>query len=176
MAWWDACIDAHVQAGVKYIVQPFMGNDAFESLDALKKYCKYFNAVGEKCKAKGIIFGYHNHEREFETIDGQVIFDFMLQNTDPSKVFFQIDLWWAYVGGANPNEYFATYPDRFILWHVKDEKEVGGSGKMDFESIFDGARKSGMQHVIVEAEEYTVSAMDGVRKSYDFLKAAKFVK
>jgi hypothetical protein len=48
MAWWDACIDAHSAAGVKWIVQPWMGKVGYESLDGLKRYCEYFNAVGEK--------------------------------------------------------------------------------------------------------------------------------
>jgi len=37
MAWWDQCIDAHIAAGAKYIVQPSMGGDAYKSLDSLKK-------------------------------------------------------------------------------------------------------------------------------------------
>jgi len=54
MAWWDTCIDAHVAAGAKFLIQPFMGDGAYRSLDTLKRYCAYFNAIGEKCKAKGI--------------------------------------------------------------------------------------------------------------------------
>jgi len=56
MAWWDTCIEAHVAAGAKFLVQPFMGDGAYRSLDTLKRYCEYFNTIGEKCKAKGIRF------------------------------------------------------------------------------------------------------------------------
>ena len=122
MAWWDLCIDAHVAAGVKWIVQPFMGGAGYENLAGLKKYCEYFNAVGEKCNAKGILFGYHNHDKEFSTmLDSVTVYDFMLQNTDPGKVMFQIDLYWCVVGGKNPVDYFNAYPGRFTLWHIKDE-------------------------------------------------------
>jgi len=76
MGWWDACINAHSAVGTLYLVQPFMGGEAYRSLDTLKMYCNYFNAVGEKCKARGIRFGYHNHNREFSTkIDGQTVYD-----------------------------------------------------------------------------------------------------
>src|ERR1035437_3912559 len=103
MAWWDACIDAHVAAGAKFLIQPFMGDEAYRSLDTLKLYCDYFNKIGEKCKDKGIQFGYHNHDREFSTkLEGQTIYDFMLTNTDPQKVTFEMDLYWAVMGGANP--------------------------------------------------------------------------
>ncbi|MCX6260714.1 MAG: TIM barrel protein, partial [Bacteroidia bacterium] len=56
MAWWDECIAAHAVLGVKYIIQPFMGREAFQSLDTMKRYCDYFNLIGEKCNAKGIRF------------------------------------------------------------------------------------------------------------------------
>jgi sugar phosphate isomerase/epimerase len=103
MAFWDKCIDAHVIAGAKFLVQPFMGAEAYRSLDTLKMYCNYFNMIGQKCNAKGIRFGYHNHNKEFSTkLDGQTIYDVMLTNTDPSKVMFEMDLYWVVVGGANP--------------------------------------------------------------------------
>ena len=112
MAWWDTCIAAHKAAGVKYIVQPFMDSVGYTSIAGVKRYCDYFNAVGEKCNAAGIKFGYHNHDREFKSIDSTVIYDYMLKNTDSTKVFFEMDLWWIYIGGGNALEYFAKYPAR----------------------------------------------------------------
>jgi sugar phosphate isomerase/epimerase len=179
MAWWDACIDAHAAVGAKYIVQPSMGRDAYESLANLKRYCDYFNEIGAKCNAKGIRFGYHNHSQEFKTTaadsTGSIIYDFMLENTDPSKVMFQIDLYWAVEGGANPVDYFNKYPGRFELWHIKDEKEIGASGKMDFESIWAERDKSGMKYGIVEVERYDFDTFTSVDKSLEFLDNAEYV-
>ncbi len=176
MAWWDACIDAHLAAGVKYLVQPSMGRNAYTSLDTLKMYCDYFNMIGEKCRAKGIKFGYHNHDREFSTqLDGQTVYDFMLQNTDPAKVIFQIDLYWCVVGGKNPVDYFNKYPGRFELWHIKDKKEVGESGMMDFPAIWAAAGQSGMKYGIVEVEEYNFDQFTSCAKSIDFLNSADYV-
>jgi len=39
MAWWDRAIDAHAEAGVKWIVQPWMSAEGYSSLDGLKKVC-----------------------------------------------------------------------------------------------------------------------------------------
>jgi sugar phosphate isomerase/epimerase len=176
MAWWDACIDAHAAAGVKYLVQPFMGGNAYKSLDTLKMYCDYFNLIGEKCQAKGIRFGYHNHDREFSTqLDGQTIYDFMLQNTDPSKVIFELDLYWCVVGGKNPVDYFNKYPGRFELWHIKDKEEVGASGMMDFAAIWAAAAQSGMKYGIVEVEEYNFDQFTSCAKSVEFLNATDYV-
>lgn len=176
MAWWDACIDAHAAVGAKYLVQASMSRSAYNSLDTLKLYCDYFNAIGEKCKDRGIRFGYHNHDKELSTkLDGQTVYDFMLANTDPSKVTFEMDLYWVVVGGANPVDYFNKYPGRFELWHIKDKEEVGASGMMDFSSYWANAAKSGLQYGIVEVEEYNFDQFTSCGKSLDFLNEASYV-
>jgi sugar phosphate isomerase/epimerase len=176
MQWWETCIAAHAKAGVKYIVQPSMDGKGYGSLEDLQRYCDYFNTIGEMCAAKGIEFGYHNHDKEFETVDGVTRYDYMLQNTDPDKVFFQLDLYWITVGGKDPVDYFEEYPGRFTLWHVKDEKELGESGMMDFERMFAKSGKAGMKHIIVEVERYNFEPLVSVEKSYDFLMEAEYVK
>jgi len=177
MAWWDTCIDAHLAVGAKYIVQPSMGRTAYSSLEGLKAYCDYFNEVGAKCNAKGIRFGYHNHDREFSNrLDSTVVmYDFMLENTDPAKVMFQIDLYWAVVGGGNPVDYFNKYPGRFELWHIKDKEEIGASGMMDFEAIWAGRAPSGMKYGIVEVERYNFDTFTSCQKSIEFLNEADYV-
>ncbi len=177
MAWWDQCIEAHKAAGVKWIVQPWMGNVGYESLDGLKRYCEYFNAVGEKCNEQGIRFGYHNHDKEFSTVlDGKPVYDWMLQWTDPDKVMFEMDLYWIVEGGKNPVDYFNEYPGRFYLWHIKDKEEVGASGNMDFEAIFAAKEKAGVEYGIVEVEEYNFEPIVSVEKSLEFLNNADYVQ
>jgi len=176
MAWWDECIDSHVAVGAKYIVQPSMGRSAYESIEELKKWCDYFNEVGEKCNSKGIRFGYHNHDREFTTVHGDTImYDFLVENTDPAKVMFQLDLYWCVEGGKDPVDYFNKYPGRFELWHIKDKEEVGTSGMMDFEAIWAAAETSGMQYGIVEVEEYNFDQFTSCQKSLEYLNEADFV-
>jgi len=176
MAWWDTCIDAHVAAGVKFIVQPFMGGAGYDSIAGLKAYCDYFNAVGEKCNEKGIRFGYHNHSGEFAELEGEVIYDYMLQNTDPDKVMFQLDLYWIKEGGGDPVAYFNKYPGRFELYHVKDKTELSADGEMDFVPAFENAEKAGMKYYIVEVEEYNFEPIVSVEKSYEYLVNAPFAK
>jgi sugar phosphate isomerase/epimerase len=176
MAWWDTCITAHVQAGAKYIVQPSMDSVGYQSLAGLQRYCDYFNAIGEKCLAQGIRFGYHNHSKEFQPVEGQVIYDYMLQHTDSAKVFFQMDLYWIQEGGANAIEYFKKYPKRFVSWHVKDVLEIGASGKMNFQPIFENAELAGMKYYVVEQEAFTTTPFEGVKQSYHFLDSVDYVK
>lgn len=180
MTWWDQCIDAHAAAGAKFIVQPSMGRSAYESFENLKKWCDYFNEVGEKCNAKGIRFGYHNHSNEFlvkpDSTSDVCVYDFMLENTDPAKVMFEIDLYWAVEGKVNPVDYFKKYPGRFELWHIKDKEEIGASGMMDFASMWAARDLSGMQYGVVEVERYNFDQFTSCQKSYEFLRDAEYVK
>lgn len=175
MAWWDTAIQAHADAGVIWIVQPWMNEVGYESLDGLKQYIKYFNAVGEKCKDKGIKFGYHNHDKEFTTVfDGKPIYDWMLELTDPENVMFQLDLYWIDQGGKDALDYFDRYPGRFMLWHIKDKEELGASGKMDFNSIFAEKEKAGLKYGIVEVEEYNFEPLVSVKKSLDYMETTNY--
>ena len=173
-AWWDTAIQAHKDAGMKYLVVAWIPTP--KTLVDLQAYCDYFNEIGEKCNAAGLKFGYHNHSFEFEEIEGHIMYDYMLENTDPSKVFFQMDVYWAGEGGHDPVDYFNRYPGRFELLHIKDEMELGKSGKVDFENIYNNADQSGVKYMIVEVERYTGTPMDGVRESYDYLNNAEYVK
>lgn len=176
MAWWDEAIKAHADAGVKWIVQPWLGRTGYESLDGLKRYCEYFNTVGEKCNKSGIRFGYHNHANEFKTVlEGKPVYDWMLELTDPGKVMFQLDLYWIVEGGKDPLDYFNRYPGRFELWHIKDKEELGASGTMAFEPMFDARKKSGAEYGIVEVEQYNYEPIESVRKSFEFLQQANYV-
>jgi sugar phosphate isomerase/epimerase len=176
LAEWDNIIAAHKAAGVKYIVKPSMGGYSYSSLEGLTKTCEYFNAIGEKCNAAGIRFGYHNHAKEFTELEGQIIYDYMLQNTDPDKVMYQLDLYWIYKGGKSAVDYFNKYPGRFENWHVKDVAELGASGEIDFEPIFNEAKTAGVEDLVVEVEEYNFEPLVSVEKSLAFLKEAPYVK
>jgi sugar phosphate isomerase/epimerase len=176
MAWWDEAIQAHADAGVKWIVQPSMGRPGYESLDGLKRFCEYFNAVGEKCNEKGLRFGYHNHANEFKTVlEGKPVYDWMLELTDPDKVMFQLDIYWIIEGGKDPLDYFNRYPGRFELWHLKDKEELGASGNINFEQVFSAREKSGAEYGIVEVEQYNFEPIESVRQSLEFLQQADYV-
>ena len=178
MTWWDMAIAAHKKAGCKYIVKPSMGDYPYKNLEALKKTCEYFNAIGEKCNAAGIRFGYHNHNKEFtKIVDAEdLVYDYMLKNTDPKKVTFEMDVYWVYRGGQKAVDYFNKYPKRFELLHIKDEKEIGASGLIDFKTIYENKAKAGTKVCFVEVERYDFEPFVSVQKSFDFLNNASYVK
>lgn len=177
MDWWARAIEAHHIVGANFMVQASMPVNEKSPLDALKTYCDYFSMVGEKSLAAGINFGYHNHTGEFKKIGDHVILDYMLDNVHKDHVCFELDVYWCHEGGANPAEYLKKYPNQFKLTHIKDAKEIGASGKMDFESIFKQMNTNKVKDWFVEIEEYTNNdAVASAQQSFDFLKKAKYVK
>ena len=174
MEWWKTAIADHVKTGMKFMIKP--GMKWPETLDDLKLQMDYFNAIGELTAASGMQFGWHNHNHEFTKIGDQVIYDFMLKNTNPKNVIFEMDVYWVMKGGCSPIEYMKKYPDRIKLLHIKDEKEIGESGLLDFKAIFEEGYKIGIKDYFVEVERYNFEPLVSVQKSYDFMAAAAYVK
>ena len=175
MKWWKQCIADHKAAGMEYIVCPWMGVP--KTMKDLLTQCKYLNEIGKLCKQSGIKFGYHNHSHEFQKVEGKTMYDVMLENTDPEYVFFEMDVFWTVWGQNSPVNYFKKYPGRFKMFHIKDYREIGQSGMVGYDAIFNNADKAGMENFVVELEQSDApSIVDGVRISIDYLLNADFVK
>lgn len=174
MQWWEQCIKDHKEAGVKYITTSNNEIGKIKSIEDLKIYADYYNEVGRLCLKNNIIFGFHNHQQEFLKVEGEVILDYWLQNTNPKYVHFQADLHWMMVGGVNPIDYFTKYPGRFFSWHVKDEAELGQSGALDFVSIFKYAKQSGLKYTLVEIEKFNYDPLISVEMCYHYLYNSQF--
>ncbi|WP_085536178.1 sugar phosphate isomerase/epimerase family protein [Massilibacteroides vaginae] len=176
MSWWDQAIEAHNELGVKYMVQPWMPVNDQTTLDDLKMYCDYFNTVGYKTAAASIAFGYHNHDFEFRKVEDHVIYDYLLDNVSPNHVFFQMDVYWVMKGGQDPVAYLKSRASQFKTIHIKDEKEIGASGEMNFQPIFEQMKANNVKDWYVEVEQYTNNdPVASVQESYDFLNKAEYV-
>lgn len=116
----------------------------YDGRESVLAQCKYFNEVGAICKNAGMKFVYHNHFHEFQKIDGETIFDIIVNNTDPELVYFEIDTFWTYRGGVDPVDLFKKYGDRIILVHQKDFAKDCKEPINIFEMI-DGTAKIGME-------------------------------
>lgn len=149
---WGKLFDDHKIMGCKYVVFPM--NTWSSDLDALKAECNLMNLIGAEAGKRGLKFGYHNHSMEFATVPGTSLTfeDFLIQNTDPDKVFFQMDVYWITIGGMDPVTYLKKYPDRFSVLHIKDDYVIGESGKIDYKAIFKQFYKNGHKDWFVEME------------------------
>ena len=174
LEWWNQCIADHKAAGMKYIVAPWM--DVPKTLKDLETYCAYYNEIGKRCNQQGLRFGYHNHAHEFQKVEGQVMYDYMLEHTNPEYVFFQMDVYWVVRGQNSPVDYFNKYPGRFKIFHIKDHREIGQSGMVGFDAIFKNAKTAGVQYLVAEIEKYSMPVEESVEVSLDYLLNAPFVE
>jgi len=174
LLWWDVCIEAHKDAGAKYIVIPSM--DVPKTLEELQTVCDYYNEIGRRCKEKGLSLGYHNHDDEFVEIEGVMMYDYLIEHTNPDYLFFQMDVYWTVRGQQSPVDYFHKYPGRFEQLHIKDNKELGQSGMVGFDAIFRNTDVAGTKYLIVEVENYNFTPFESVKKSLDYLLKCPLVK
>jgi sugar phosphate isomerase/epimerase len=98
------------------------------------------------------------------------MYDYMIENTNPENVFFQMDVYWVVMGQQSPVDYFNKYPGRFELLHIKDNKELGQSGMVGFDAIFENVHVAGTKYLVVEVEKYNFPPEESVKKSLDYLR------
>ena len=190
--FWKKAVDVHAELSVQYLVQP--GLPTVENEDEAKRVAEVFNRAGEIAKAAGIKWGYHNHNWEFVPVPagkakpeyaknpwrskGTPIQELFITNTDPDKVMFELDVYWTVMGQNDPVEWMERFPDRIKLLHIKDRWDLGGSGMMNFENIFNTANKNGILafYVELESDKKGRPQFEGVEMSAKYLNEAPFVK
>ena len=172
---WEKTMNEAVVSGQEYLICSSMPSKG-QNVDNYKKVAESFNKAGEACKALNLKFGYHNHDYEFDSEGGEVLYDILLKNTDPSLVHMELDLGWVITAGKDPLEYFKNYPGRFPLWHLKDmnlakkESTEFGKGGLDIKEMLAHKKASGVKHIFIEQEEYAKSPLESMKYNMKYLK------
>jgi len=163
--------------GHEYVIVAWLDAKKRATLGDLERTADAFNKAAETAKSYGLKFGYHNHDFEFKPVEGRMPMDVLLAATDPKLVAFQMDLYWIIEGGGDPLAYFAKYPGRFPMVHVKDMMADAkhtmvdvGKGSVDWKKIFAARATAGIQRYIVEHDE-PADPFASIKASYDYLKA-----
>ena len=177
---WKKALDTAKAIGHDYIVVPWIPEEKRKTLDDWKSVASVFNQAAQMAKDAGLQFAYHNHDFEFPKVDGQIPYDVLLQNTDPKLVQLEIDLYWITKGGQDPLSYFARWPGRVPLVHVKDsagapEHKMAdvGQGKIDWKRIFAKRDQAGIKHAFVEHDQ-PPQPFEDIAASYNYLKNLEF--
>jgi sugar phosphate isomerase/epimerase len=157
----------HANLGAKYCMQPYIVDADRKSAAGYQKMVAEWNKVAKIMKENGVQFGYHNHNFEFDTVEGKVpYFDIFLKEMDKSLMTLELDLFWTTKAGQDPVRLFKKYPHWFQLFHMKDmyTKEAPffktasndfapvGAGVIDFKRILAARKKAGMKYMIVEQD------------------------
>ena len=175
--------------GAQYVRVAWIPHKGDFNLEMAKKTVEDFNKAGKILKDEfGMTFCYHNHGYEFAKFEDGNYLDYIIKNTNPDYVSFEIDILWTFFPGGNPTELINKYPTRFKLLHLKDlrkgvtgnlsggtarENDVAlGTGQLDLPSILKAAKKAGIKHYYIEDESPSYATQ--VPKSILYLKSLKY--
>ncbi len=177
---WPQTLEAAHVIGHRYLVIAWIPEEERKTINGYKTVADLFNRAAAEARKTGIQFAYHNHEFEFAPMGGRIPYDVLLEETDRDLVQLEMDLFWITHGGGKPLDYFARYPGRFPMVHVKDMDGTPkhamvdvGRGVIDFKRIFRQRQQAGIQYFFVEHDQ-PPSPFDSIRASYAYLKQLEF--
>jgi sugar phosphate isomerase/epimerase len=158
----DGVVDDLQVIGAEWGIVPFVAPED-RSEESLKRMASEFDGFASRLGEAGIRFAYHNHEFEFTTRSaaGKTVFDQMVEISTPGLVYFELDAFWAAVGGEDPARLIRDNADRIGLVHLKDarqgEIERGkdlpfGEGNLDWEAILSASRDAGVAWYVTEQD------------------------
>jgi sugar phosphate isomerase/epimerase len=174
--------------GATELVNPWIPHkEAFTREDALSAG-EVFNRAGKAARDAGFRFGYHVHGYEMVPSPEGTLFDTLAQATDPALVFFQVDVFHAYYGGADPVALITKYTGRVRSLHLKDIKkgyprETGkgtatpdadvpvGTGQIDWPAVLRAAVKAGATEYYLEDE--SADPLTHIPQSVAYLEGLK---
>lgn len=175
---WQQTMNEAAEAGQEYLICSSMPSRG-QTVDNYKKVAAAFTKAGEECKKLGLKFGYHNHDYEFEQENGQVLYDVLLNETDPALVHMELDLGWVIAAGKDPLDYFTRFEGRFPLWHLKDmdlhnkKSTEFGKGSLDIPELLRHRKQSGLRYFFIEQEEYTHTPVESMQYNMNYLSRLK---
>ncbi len=173
----ERCIEGAQALRQAYITWPLMDPES-RTIEGFRTVARRLNLIGKQAKAAGLLVAYHNHDFEFIEHNGQIGYDIILEETDPTLVKLQMDLYWIARGSkVSASEWFKRQPGRFVMWHVKDMHKTSrdytelGNGTVDFSQIFPHARFAGLQHYFVEqGGNFTHDPFRSIADSAEYMK------
>jgi len=177
--FWKKCAARMKSGGAEWAILSSIPKP--NTSDDLKRIADYFNHAGKICKEGGAKFGFHNHYDEFNKINGEIALDYLIKNTEPKLVSFQLDLGHVINGGGDIMHYVSDFPGRIKLWHASDfdrtkrEYTEAGKGDVPYTALFELAKSSGLERLIVE-QETKGDIFTSCKIDFDFLKQFRWTK
>ncbi len=174
---WARILDDANEAGHEYVVVASIPASMRADLDGWRRTAEAMTGAGERARAAGLQFAYHNHDYEFVEMGGRVPFDVFCEESDPDLVQIEVDLDWIIHGGGDPVAFFNRWPGRIPLVHVKDRTVAGemadvGAGVIDWVELFQYIDHAGMQHFLVEHDRPD-GPFRSIEASYRYLSELK---
>ncbi len=164
--------------GQNLLIIPAIMPHAFSDMDQVKGMITMLSEMAAKCQDEGITLGYHNHNWEFNEIDGTIPYFLMLESLPPDIFTFQLDTYWVRKADYSLDEILDKYSGRFITCHLKDINTAGdfedvGHGDIDFPSFLKKATGQGAKYFFVERDT-SPDPIASIERSFNYLKDLQY--
>lgn len=171
-------VDYYRALNVKYIICPWWPAERRKTQAEWLESSRQLNEIGAKLRALGMQMCYHNHDFEFQQVDGKYGWDLLFQNAEPQNLGAELDCYWVSKAGIDPVRIIRQYKGRIPLLHAKDmaagpEKHFAsvGAGILNWPAIIQAARESGTLWYVVEQDDcYGQDSFESVKISLQNLK------
>lgn len=187
--------------GCEYVAVPYLVPEDRPGTGDFKQTIKDVEVIGKAAKEIGIQLLYHNHDFEFELIDGKYALDLLYESVSSEYLQTELDLCWVNVGGENPAEYLLKYSGRAPIVHLKDfvgsksddmyeligiDKKVKkstafelrpvGYGVQDWYTILNACEEAGAKWVVVEQDRPAMekTPLESIKMSREYLKTLNY--
>ena len=142
-------------------------------------FIQQYTPVCQVLKDNGKYFMYHNHNREFQKLDGKIILGRMAEDMPADLMGFTVDTFWVQYGGCDPAQWIADLAGRVPCIHLKDidfdhKMTPVGAGNLNWDRIFKAAEASGTEYMLVEQDVCQTSPFDCLKISCDNLAKAGY--
>lgn len=156
----EQVIENHKALGCKHVGIGAMPEKYRGSLEGMRAFLQDFSEAADKLHAAGMKLHYHNHGFEYEKYEGKCLIDWMVEETDPEKWGFILDVYWTQFGGRSPSRQILDMAGRIDVIHFKDMKMNGHEqrfaaimdGNMDFDAILEACAEVGIEYAMIEQD------------------------
>ncbi|ELP31818.1 sugar phosphate isomerase/epimerase family protein [Rhodopirellula baltica] len=205
----ETTLELAERIGLRHVVFGYIAKHQRDTADKCRAIADRANKAADQTRNAGMRMCYHNHSFEFATFNGGAAeevnpeansnedekkankltaFDIFVERFDPHKMEFELDVFWAKIGGRDPIEMMRRLAGRISQVHLKDLKKDTpvitdegqvpndafkelGNGIIDIPAVMNLAREIGVDQCHVEQDQ-SPAPLDSVRESYAFLKGA----
>ena len=176
----NGVIEIAKRLGMTAVIVPYLNpEDRPCDANGWAKFGGRLSEAGKPILDAGLIFGWHNHDFEFNTLEGgEKPLDLILQSENDLSL--ELDLAWIAVGEESPVEWVKKYASKLVSVHLKDIAPKGeclsedgwadiGHGTMNWAETMDAVRKTKCIYFVMEHD----NPSDDVRFAQRSIAAAK---
>ncbi len=151
-------VEFNMILGNTYLIVPWLAEEKRKTVKDWLQIAGLFNTLSAKAKLQGMRVGYHNHNFEYQPLEGKIPWDLFAENTD-QEVILQFDSGNAGDGGAETVPYLKKYPGRSVTIHIKEfsktnKKAILGEGDVPWKEVFQICETTGgTEWYIIEEEK-----------------------